>query len=181
VMGHNPSGFRINHDSARRPVEQVTWHDAVHFCDTLSTQSGRKVRLPTEAEWEYACRAGSTAVFGYGGTVQGHQANLNFTYPYGFEAKGPYRRTTTVAGLLEPNAWGLRDMHGNVWEWCSDWYGPYGQGEATDPTGPETGDDRVCRGGSWQYAPRYGRAAYRPWGTPKNPDCGVGFRIVAEL
>jgi len=154
VMGKNPSHFsKVGPDA---PVESVSWDDAMEFCRRLTQQHresdelprGYEYTLPTEAQWEYACRAGSTTAFHFGDSLSSKQANFDGNYPYRAE-KGPYLGRTTPVGTYEANAWGLYDLHGNVWEWCRDWYGPYPPGEVTDPLGPDTGSYRVVRGGSW--------------------------------
>ena len=138
VMGNNPSAFK----GAKNPVEKVSWEDAVSFCKRLSElpeekAAGRAYRLPTEAEWEYACRAGSTTSYCFGDT-----AELLGEFAWFKES------ATHPVGEKKPNRWGLYDMHGNVFEWCQDWYGPYPSGAATDPKGPSGGSYRVYRGGS---------------------------------
>jgi formylglycine-generating enzyme required for sulfatase activity len=164
-MGNNPSYFKGSKDL---PVEQVSWDDAVEFCDKLNAQeslpSGYRYALPTEAQWEYACRAGTTTPFHFGSTLNDTEANCNGTdYPYGTEIKGPYLERTTVVGSYHPNAWGLYDMHGNVWEWCEN-------------VRLTSGSYPVLRGGSWFNDARYCRAAYR-WGCAAGGASGtVGFR-----
>ena len=123
----------------------------------------KSYRLPTEAEWEYACRAGTTTPFHFGETISTDQANYNGNFTYGNGKKGVYRKKTTPVGSFPANAWGLYDMHGNVWQWCQDWYGDYPQKDVVDPQGPEKGEYRVLRGGSWSNDPRYCRSAYRLW------------------
>ena len=117
VMGVNLSKFKGDN----LPVESVSWNEAVEFCQKLSANTDRKVRLPTEAEWEYACRAGTTTPFNTGDTISTDQANYDGNHTYGNGSKGVFREKTTPVGSFPPNAWGLYDMHGNVWEWCSDW------------------------------------------------------------
>jgi len=175
VMGHNPSRFR----GENRPVEGISWEDADEFCKKLSKLDGKTYRLPTEAEWEYACRAGTTTPFSFGPTLSTEQANFDGTYIYNGGKKGVYRKTTTPVGLFPPNGWGLGDLHGNVWEWCADWYGEYPDHDVTDPCGPESGEDRVLRGESWVYGPRGARSACRSRNAPTctGPDfsCRVCF------
>jgi formylglycine-generating enzyme required for sulfatase activity len=122
----NPAHFKDRPDSDRRPVEQVNWYDAVEFCARLSKLTGREYRLPSEAEWEYACRAGTITPFHFGETITGELANYRASYTYADEPKGEYRQQTTPVGQFPPNAFGLYDMHGNVWEWCmDDWHDNY--------------------------------------------------------
>ncbi|MGB8686510.1 MAG: SUMF1/EgtB/PvdO family nonheme iron enzyme [Microcoleus sp.] len=147
VMGNNPSEFK----GAKRPVEQVSWDDAVKFCQKLSQKTGKTYRLPAEAEWEYACRARTSTLFHFGETITPDLVNYDGNYPYGSAQSGLYRQQTTDVGSFPPNAFGLYDMHGNVWEWCSDrWHDNY-NGAPTDGSSWETGTDdrRVLRGGSW--------------------------------
>ncbi|MGA2498439.1 MAG: formylglycine-generating enzyme family protein [Tepidisphaeraceae bacterium] len=149
VMGTNPSHFK----GAKNPVEQVSLDDAVKFCEKLSKNTGRKVRLPTEAQWEYACRAGTTTPFNTGETLSTDQANYSGEDVYGKKTGQPREKTVPVASF-KPNAWGLYDMHGNVAQWVSDWYGPYARQAVTDPAGaakPAAAEqlDRITRGGSY--------------------------------
>ncbi len=147
------------------PVEQVTWFDAVEFCDRLSEHTNRPYRLPSEAEWEYACRAGTTTPFHFGETITTDLANYDGNYAYGAGSEGTYRQETTPVGSFGvANAFGLYDMHGNVWEWCLDhWHSNYEEAP-TDGSAWLTEDEnspRLLRGGSWSSAPRNCRSAYR--------------------
>jgi len=158
----------------------VTWPDAVRFCETLSRNTGRKFRLPTEAEWEYACRAGTATPFNTGTQITTDQANFDgkFVYPSG--TPGIYRRGSTPVRTFKPNAWGLFDMHGNAYQWCSDWYGPYSTADVIDPQGPDKGVTRVIRGGKYGSGPRYIRSAARYHYNPNNSSVVFGFRVVME-
>ena len=151
------------------PVEQVSWYEAVEFCDRLSAQTGRPYRLPSEAEWEYACRAGTTTPFHFGKTLTTEVANFDGNYTYADGPKGEYRETTTPVDQFEiANAFGLSDMHGNVWEWCQDHYGSYDKtptdGSAWITENKEA--NRIRRGGSWDINPRFCRSAQRVNVTP---------------
>ena len=171
------------------PVVNVSWNDAVAFCKWLSKKEGKTYRLPTEAEWEYACRAGTTTRYYSGddpetlakvGNVADATAKAKFPdWKYTIKASDGYVFTAPV-GKFKPNAFGLYDMHGNAWQWCADWYGEeyYAKSPADDPTGPDTGDVRVLRGGSWDCGPDYSRSANRDWIAP---DCRydfTGFRVA---
>jgi formylglycine-generating enzyme required for sulfatase activity len=179
VMGKNPSRFSKN--GANRPVERVNWDQATEFCQKLSQQTGRAYRLPSEAEWEYACRAGTTTPFHFGPTITTDLANYNGTFTYGSGPKGQYREQTTEVGGFPANAFGLYDMHGNVWEWCLDhWHDSY-DGAPTDGSAWTEGSDssrRVLRGGSWFSIPGSCRSAARFWVARVNEIDGLGFRIV---
>lgn len=146
----NPSNFKGDD----LPVEQVNWHDAREFCARLSQLTKRNYRLPSEAEWEYACRAGTTTPFYFGDTITADLANYDGNSRYGSAPKGTYRKKTTAVGSFPPNSFGLYDMHGNVWEWCQDvWHGNY-NGAPTDGSAWESGGNsqsRLLRGGSWLY------------------------------
>jgi formylglycine-generating enzyme required for sulfatase activity len=172
VMGKNPSQFK----GAKNPVEMVSWNDAQDFCQKLSTSSGKIVRLPAEAEWEYACRAGSTTAYCFGDTE--NELALCGWYIKNNTHNGIIDGTTHPVGEKKPNAFGLYDMHGNVWEWCQDWLGSYPTGTVTDPTGPATGASRVLRGGSWRDPAAYCRAAFRDDGTSDGLVRHDGFRVV---
>ncbi|NER81462.1 MAG: SUMF1/EgtB/PvdO family nonheme iron enzyme [Leptolyngbya sp. SIO1D8] len=182
VMGQNPSRFQEN--GTNRPVEQVTWDDAVAFCERLSQQTGRTYRLPSEAEWEYACRAGTDTPFHFGPTLTPDLANYNDNYTYGSGPKGKYREQTTALGNFPPNAFGLYDMHGNVWEWCQDvWHVNY-EGAPTDGSAWAEGGNqewRILRGGSWDYSPDACRSASRLHVSLANIALNVGFRVVWVL
>jgi formylglycine-generating enzyme required for sulfatase activity len=176
VMGNNPSYFK----GAKRPVEQVSWNDAVAFCQKLSQKTGKSYRLPSEAEWEYACRAGTKTPFYFGETITPELVNYDGNYPYGAAPKGLYRRKTTDVGSFPPNAFGLYDMHGNLWEWCSDrWHDNY-NGAPTDGSSWETGTSeyRVRRGGSWNNSPVLCRSADRYWNSAGNRNSDIGFRVT---
>jgi formylglycine-generating enzyme required for sulfatase activity len=178
------------------PVVLVSWNDVVRYCNWRSEQEGltpaytingdnvsrnpggRGYRLPTEAEWEYACRAGSTTPFSTGSNITTNQANYDGNYPYNKNAKGVYREKTTAVGSFAPNSWGLYDMHGNVWEWCWDCYGDYSSGAQTDPLGASSGSDRVLRGGSWSYDGQSLRSALRFYNTPSFRIDYIGFRVL---
>jgi len=177
MTGENPSFF----SGDDLPVETVTWEQAAEFCRKLSEREGRRYRLPTEAEWEYACRAGTTTPFHTGRTVTPGQANYDGNRTYAGGPKGVFRETTTTAGSLAVNAWGIYDMHGNVWEWCSDWYSEYTAGDIRDPTGPPQGDRRVFRGGCWINFPAVCRSANRAKVVPVSWNFHLGFRAVREL
>jgi len=189
VMGTNPSLFSEN--GANRPVEQVPWQEAVAFCEKLCQQAGRTYRLPSEAEWEYACRAGTTTPFHFGATMTTDLANYRgtdweiggSTYPgnYGQGPHGVFRETTTEVGSFPPNAFGLYDMHGNVLEWCADhWHDNY-DGAPTNGTAWLSSDEaakRLLRGGSWYSGPVYCRSACRHWDARDRQHYLFGFRIV---
>lgn len=172
-------------DSARFPADMVTWYDAVKFCRLLSElpeekSAGRAYRLPTEAEWEYACRAGTRTPFSCGESLSARQANFRGDEPYGDAAKGDFLVSTKTVGSYAPNAFGLHDMHGNVWEWCFDRYHvDYYQSSPTDdPRGPDTGNSRVIRGGGWYSDARDCRSAFRNSDQPDGTFYVLGFRIV---
>ena len=176
VMGSNPSYF----DSCGGdcPVERVSWNDIQDFITALNALDGRTYRLPTEAEWEYAARAGTTTAF-YNGDIT--QEGYDPIDP-NLDAIGWYRgnsgSTTHLVAQKLPNAWGLFDMSGNVWEWVQDWYGNYPENAVTDPVGPETASYRVARGGSWNDSARYCRSAHRNRTNPSNRVNGLGFRLA---
>jgi formylglycine-generating enzyme required for sulfatase activity len=217
VMGRNPSKFSPNgesskdvtgQDTSRFPVENVSWFDAVEYCNKLSerdkrepyyelasvernddgsiksalvmAKAGTGYRLPTEAEWEYACRAGTSTPFHFGTSLNGADANSDGNSPYGTTEKGKYLSRTTTVGSYRANAFGLYDMHGNVWEWCWDWYDTeyYGKSPDVDSRGPESGSLRVYRGGGWNAFAVLCRAAYRGWLSPAGRYDFLGFRLA---
>ncbi|MDD3281694.1 MAG: formylglycine-generating enzyme family protein, partial [Bacteroidales bacterium] len=155
------------------PAMYVTWYGAKEFAAYMGC------RLPTEAEWEYACRAGTTTAFNTGICLNTTQANYDGNKPMEGCSKGVYRGKTMPVGSFAPNAWGLCDMHGNVYEWCSDWYGTYPSDAQTNPKGPASGAYRVLRGGSWGSDARYCRSAYRYYDSPFNTYYAFGFRVVS--
>ena len=178
VTGKNPSEFQ----GPQNPVENVSWNDAVAFCQALSRKTGKVVRLPTEAEWEHACRAGTTTPFHTGQTTSTDQANYDGSnYVYGKGKKGAYRRKTVSVGSFKPNAWSLHNMHGNVWEWCNDWYSKsYSKEDIRDPKGWHSGSVRVLRGGGWNSYPWRCRSGTRSWYAADDRGITVGFRVVAQ-
>jgi len=179
VMGTNPSYFKEDN----LPVESVSWYDAVEYCNKRSQKEGltpaytvngtnvtwnrnaNGYRLPTEAEWEYACRAGTTTAYNTGRTISKRQANY-------------FGKKTSIVGSFASNAWGLHDMHGNVWEWCWDWYGSYSSAAQTDPMGASSGSYRVGRGGSWVNSAGLVRSAYRDDPDPDYRIYSIGFRLA---
>ena len=176
VMGTNPSYFKKC--GVNCPVEQVSWNDVQTFIHELNRQEGRSTyRMPTEAEWEYAARAGSTTAFANGRiseTAYGHDSNLNLV---GWNYHNANKKTHPVA-QKQPNAWGLYDMHGNVWEWCQDWYGDYPAGPVTDPAGPPRSSGRVTRGGCLEDFAGSCSSANRNWVAPGIRGYGLGFRLA---
>jgi formylglycine-generating enzyme required for sulfatase activity len=214
VMGDNPSWFcrnGVGRDDVRDvsgadldlfPVESVSWEEAQDFLKKLAARdevarNGRKFRLPTEAEWEYACRGGHliqeignrhTLPFHFDGplapqpysSLSSTQANFDGSRPYGGAARGPYLERPSKVGSYEPNALGLYDMHGNVWEWCLDWFGDYPKEPATDPSGATEGSDRVYRGGGWRSPAWFCRSANRRRNLPVSRFIYLGFRVALD-
>ena len=177
VMGVNPSEFQGDD----LPVENVSWKDAMEFCNRASSITKRSYRLPTEAEWEYAARAGTTTIFAFGNSISSAQANFDGRNPYGGAPAGVYRQQTTPVGSYKPNAFGLYDMHGNVWEWCSDTYHNSYIGAPTDGSAwVESSGDRVVRGGSWLSNGGGVRSAVRDRLEPIARLSFVGFRVVTS-
>ena len=183
-LARDPAEFKGHN----RPVETVSWYDAVEFCQRLAQHTGRPYRLPTEAEWEYACRAGTTTPFYFGETITPEIANYNGADEkygaYGRGPKGEYRRETTpVDHFGIANGFGLCDMHGNVWEWCQDHYhasyeGAPTNGSAWEYKEADENESRILRGGAWGTFPRLCRSAYRFYVTPRGSVHGIGFRLV---
>ncbi len=171
------------------PVVNVSWNDAMEFCKWLGNKDGKRCRLPTEAEWEYACRAGTTTRYYHGDDVEGvakvgNVADADFEAQYP-ELKGVIKASdgyayTSPAGTFSPNPFGLYDMHGNVWEWCADWYDLeyYAMSLTDDPMGPGTGEERVYRGGGWFNCARGFRSSSRSAGPPDNRHLTLGFRVA---
>ncbi|MFM7930773.1 MAG: formylglycine-generating enzyme family protein, partial [Pirellula sp.] len=207
VMGYNLSHFQKRvirkSDSSMYPVEQVSWEDAVEFCKKLSDlpeekAAGRVYRLPSEAQWEYACRAGSKTAYSFGdngrdlgnyawfGNNSGSKeldtaalaARLKDNLQEYLDTLSSAGCATHPVGEKKANAWGLYDMHGNVWEWCSDWYGDYPKGAVSDPTGGREGSNRVSRGGGWDFVAAFCRSAGRDEGFPSIRHLTHGFRVA---
>ena len=185
IMGHRMLVFRKSMDSM--PVTRVSWFDCMKFIRRLNRQGEGTYRLPTEAEWEYAARAGTTTAFSWGNAIDcdkamyGNNSQKNDKCQLYIKSRKLQIDHPAPVKSYPPNPWGLYDMHGNVWEWCSDWYGKYGQTAATDPTGPESGYMRIRRGGSWF---KYGfscRSANRSSGHPATRYQTTGFRLVREI
>lgn len=171
IVGTNPSRFKDVGPTA--PVEEVSWDDAMKFCEILNQREreakrlprGYAYTLPTEAQWEYACRAGTTGAFA------GNPASMGWS-------NGNSKGTTHPVAQLQPNQWGFYDMSGNVLEWCLDWYGFYPGGKIKNPTGPKRGYFRMSRGGSWRLDSRVGRSAARAGGSQGRRDYTIGFRLA---
>jgi formylglycine-generating enzyme required for sulfatase activity len=179
LMGNNPSNRCFD---PKCPVDGVSWNAAKEFLGRLNAKdSAYKYRLPSEAEWEYSCRAGTTTIFAFGDGLSSDKANFNGDLPYGGAPKGPYLKEPATIGSYLPNAWGLYDMHGNVSEWCEDFYHDNYTNAPTDGSANEKRgelDSRVERGGNWGNGATYLRSANRNAGAPGTGLSGTGFRIV---
>jgi uncharacterized protein (TIGR02996 family) len=199
VMGANPSAFSRDGRSAsvvasvaeaeiaQFPVDSVSWEDAQHFLARLNNlpeerRAGRTHRLPTEAEWEYACRGGSASSgpFSFGKSLSSLLANFDGAYPSEGAEKGPFLARPSRVSAYRPNVFGLYDMHGNVFEWCQDWHGRYPVGPVTDPTGPADGESRIDRGGAWYFTANICRSAYRDCSSPTGRYSFLGFRVAVS-
>ena len=174
VMGNNPSHFRGDN----LPVEMVSWEDAQSFCQKVRQKTGQAFCLPTEAQWEFACRAGTSTPFHFGRILNSTQANCAGNHPYGTTQKGPYLEKTSPVGSYPANAWGLHDMHGNVWEWCQDRYGDYRRQSVIDPRGPEVASSCVNRGGCWGSEAANCRSASRGRDVSSRRFNWNGFRLA---
>jgi formylglycine-generating enzyme required for sulfatase activity len=175
IIGSNPSRFKSNN----RPVERVSWNDAVKFCEKLSQKTGKNYKLPSEAEWEYACRAGTTTPFYFGESITPELVNYNGNYTYASAPKGQYRQQTTDVGSFPPNAFGLYDMHGNVWEWCQDDYiNSYNNAPTDGSALTVRSSTMLLRGGSWNGNPGGCRSAYRTFNDLAFVNYDIGFRVV---
>jgi formylglycine-generating enzyme required for sulfatase activity len=199
IIGYNPSCFSVsgkgkvsvqNLDTSGFPVETVSWDEARSFCRELSKRPeekkmGRVYRLPTEAEWEYACRGGAETAssFSFGNSLSSLQANFDGNDPYGSGKRGPHLQRPSVAGSYSANAFGLFDMHGNVWEWCSDWYEDYyyRRSPKQNPHGPRWGEAHILRGGAWNSGGWCCRSAIRNFNEPDVRDNYYGFRVVCVV
>ncbi|MFM7150736.1 MAG: formylglycine-generating enzyme family protein, partial [Gemmataceae bacterium] len=179
VMGRSPPGqFR----GKRIPVEGLSWLDSQEFLTALGERASQRFRLPSEAEWEYACRGLTSSPFWFGEQATTREANFDGNYPYGGAARSEWRQSTSPVGTYPANLWGLFDTHGNVWEWCQDWYEEnyYQHAPPVDPTGPDEGELRVLRGGSWYSYSWSCRSAGRERFDPRSGNGNHGFRVVAD-
>ena len=179
IMGNNPSTFK----GSNRPVEEVSWENAKEFCNKLNERyagklpTGYRFDLPTEAQWEYACRAGTTTALSNGTNLTSEKGTCSNLNEVGWYDKNHGSAGHKAVGQKRPNNWGLYDMHGNVFEWCRDWWASY-IGDSTDPTGPTSGSDRVIRGGSCVIYAMFCRSAFRTTSPPGDRNCGLGFRLA---
>lgn len=190
VVGFNPSYYRNNTDSPLKPVETIPYNDAKNFCNLMNTKIaseslpiGYYFDLPTEAQWEYACRAGTTTGLNNDtdileSEIDDKSSATDLLAWYFYNSKNDGENMTHTVGLKNPNAWGLYDMHGNVLEWCKDWYGDYPNAALSDPKGPNIGTYRVVRGGSWRNNPFFCRSAFRGNVIPTDAFYSLGFRLA---
>jgi uncharacterized protein (TIGR02996 family) len=189
VVGNHPSHFVAPEGSPEHPVEMVTWENARSFCEQLSRReaevlAGRVYTLPTEAQWEHACRAGTLTPFFFGDTVSSDRANFDGRHPYGQVRPGAYLGRTSAVGAYPANSFGIYDTHGNVWEWCADYYDEryYARGNRRDPTGPRSGNRVSARGGSWASHGSICRSATRDyWYGPNYCRDNIGFRLALPV
>jgi len=177
VTGDNPARFQ---GDPERPVEQVSWLDCQDFLAAANRvrDDGLVLRLPTEAEWEYACRADTRTAFSFGDALDTKRANYRGNVPFGDGPEGVYRERTLPVRSFAPNPWGFYQMHGNVWEWCADWFGDYPTEPVSDPAGPTDGSRRVLRGGAWPDFGRDLRSAYRAQFPPDDRFAAFGLRLA---
>ena len=180
VMAENPSHFQ-DEQNGRLPVENCDWDQSVAFCDAVNQNvPGLNLRLPTEAEWEYACRSGTESAFAFGDDITTDQANFDGNYPYRSHEGIDREKTISVDDLYQ-NPWGLIQMHGNVRDWCADWYAEYSAETQVDPEGPKSGSTRVMRGGSWISHASWLRSAYRSYWLPGARFYNLGLRCVSSV
>ena len=178
VMGTTPwKGKEYVKEGDDYPATYVNWDEAVEFCRQLSEKEGLEYRLPTEAEWEYACRAGTTTAYSFGDDA----SEMGEYAWYSENASDVGQKYSRTVGQKKPTPWGLYDMHGNVWEWCSDWHGGYPSGDTTDPTGPNSGPGRVHRGGGWDRSAESCGSASQFWRLPSYNYISWGFRVALCL
>ena len=185
VMGdfelHPEKPNPFSKDNPQYPVVSISYNDVEQFLQKMEELSpGNRFRLPTEAEWEYACRAGTSSNYFTGSHISDSEANFSAEYPSAFSPIGKDVGHPTPVGSYSPNPWGLYDMHGNVWEWVSDWYAPYSSDQAFDPKGPQDGTEKVIRGGSWYFGADSARSFFRGTHSPQLWGFSIGFRIVCE-
>jgi formylglycine-generating enzyme len=178
VMGYNPSAFPASGPDA--PVERVSWNQVQEFVRRLNRRVNGRFRLPTEAEWEYACRAGTATPYSFGMRITTEQANYDGRYPLPGQPAGVFREATAPAASYPPNRWGLYDMHGNVWEWCADEYCPYPAGAVRDPFNSCRSPYKVIRGGSWYFGADSARSALRYTHEPQLSGFSIGFRLACD-
>lgn len=183
ILGKNPSRFQ----GVDRPVECVSWEDCQQFCQALRQADGlltglpSPYRLPTEAEWEYACRGGTSSPYFFGSKLDLSQAKFHTPFNLSGGVQNQPRQETTPVGQFPGNTWGLEDLHGNVYEWCGDYYGALGVEAVQDPMGPSAGNTRILRGGSWHSLPSRCRSSCRGWGAPAYRGSDVGFRVCFRM